>query len=148
KTFTEGLVRYDEAQGRRGPVTKIDIAGDWGVKLAEVKALADVAPWRLGAVLEASDQSARIGLPPGRGPRGLVRKGRAVGSRPLHGMKWAKTSGRAVGKVSQVVSPGDVVYVEPAKTDGQFILHQVPEISGAMVVEDPWTGRVLAIVGG
>src|SRR5262249_55211479 len=46
KTFTEGLVRYDEAQGWRGPVTKIDIAGDWGVKLAEVKALADVAPWR------------------------------------------------------------------------------------------------------
>ncbi|MGB8896887.1 MAG: transglycosylase domain-containing protein, partial [Pseudolabrys sp.] len=43
KTFTEGLVRFDEAQGWRGPVTKINIAGDWGVKLAEVKALADVA---------------------------------------------------------------------------------------------------------
>ena len=148
KTFTEGLVRYDEAQGWRGPVTKIDIAGDWGVKLAEVKALADVAPWRLAVVLEVSDQSARIGLQPGREPGGFVSKGRTVGILPLDGMKWAKTSGRAVGKVSQVVSPGDVVYVEPAKTDGQFILHQVPEISGAMVVEDPWTGRVLAIVGG
>jgi len=148
KTFTEGLVRYDEAQGWRGPVTKIDIAGDWGVKLAEVKALADVAPWRLAVVLEVSDQSARIGLQPGREPGGFVSKGRTVGILPLDGMKWAKTSGRAVGKVSQVVSPGDVVYVEPAKTDGQFILHQVPEISGAMVVEDPWTGRVLAMVGG
>jgi penicillin-binding protein 1A len=148
KTFTEGLVRYDEAQGWRGPVTKIDIAGDWGVKLAEVKALADVAPWRLAVVLEVSDQSARVGLQPGREPGGFVSKGRTVGILPLDGMKWAKTSGRAVGKVSQVVSPGDVVYVEPAKTDGQFILHQVPEISGAMVVEDPWTGRVLAMVGG
>jgi len=148
KTFTEGLVRYDEAQGWRGPVTKIDIAGDWGVKLAEVKALADAAPWRLAVVLEVSDQSARIGLQPGREPGGFVSKGRTVGILPLDGMKWAKTSGRAVGKVSQVVSPGDVVYVEPAKTDGQFILHQVPEISGAMVVEDPWTGRVLAMVGG
>ena len=27
-------------------------------------------------------------------------------------------------------------------------LHQIPEVSGAMVVEDPWTGRVLAMVGG
>ena len=27
-------------------------------------------------------------------------------------------------------------------------MHQVPEVSGAMVVEDPWTGRVLAMVGG
>ena len=51
-------------------------------------------------------------------------------------------------KVGQVVNPGDVIYVEPAKTDGQFRLHQVPEVSGAMVVEDPWTGRVLAMVGG
>ena len=39
KALTDGLVRFDEAQGWRGPVTKIDIAGDWGVKLAEVKAL-------------------------------------------------------------------------------------------------------------
>jgi penicillin-binding protein 1A len=148
KTFTEGLVKYDEAQGWRGPVTKIDIAGDWGVKLAEVKALADVAPWRLAAVLEVSDQSARIGLQPGREPGGFVSKERAVGILPLDGMKWAKTGGKAVAKVSQVVSPGDVVYVEPGKSDGQFVLHQIPEVSGAMVVEDPWTGRVLAMVGG
>jgi len=148
KTFTEGLVRFDETQGWRGPVSKIDIGGDWGVKLAEVKALSDVAPWRLAVVLEVSDQSARIGLQPGREPGGYVSKERAVGILPLDGMKWARTGGRAVAKVSQVVSPGDVVYVEPGKSDGQFILHQVPEVSGAMVVEDPWTGRVLAMVGG
>jgi len=148
KTFIDGLVRYDEAQGWRGSVTKIDIAGDWGVKLAEVKALADIAPWRLAVVLEVSDQSARIGLQPGREPGGFVSKERTVGILPLEGMKWAKTGGRAVGKATQVVNPGDVVYVEPAKSEGQFVLHQIPEISGAMVVEDPWTGRVLAMVGG
>jgi penicillin-binding protein 1A len=148
KTFIDGLVRYDEAQGWRGPVTKIDIAGDWGVKLAEVKALADIAPWRLAVVLEVSDQSARIGLQPGREPGGFVSKERTVGILPLEGMKWAKTGGRAVGKATQVVNPGDVVYVEPAKSEGQFVLHQIPEVSGAMVVEDPWTGRVLAMVGG
>jgi penicillin-binding protein 1A len=148
KTFIDGLVRYDEAQGWRGPVTKIDIAGDWGIKLAEVKALADIAPWRLAVVLEVSDQSARIGLQPGREPGGFVSKERTVGILPLEGMKWAKTGGRAVGKATQVVNPGDVVYVEPAKSEGQFVLHQIPEISGAMVVEDPWTGRVLAMVGG
>ncbi len=148
KTFIDGLVRYDETQGWRGPVTKIDFAGDWGIKLAEVKALSDIAPWRLAVVLEVSDQSARIGLQPGREPGGFVSKERTVGILPLEGMKWAKTGGRAVGKVTQVVNPGDVVYVEPGKSEGQFVLHQVPEISGAMVVEDPWTGRVLAMVGG
>jgi penicillin-binding protein 1A len=148
KVFTDGLVRFDETQGWRGPVTKIDIAGDWGVKLADVKSLSDVSPWRLAVVLEVSDQSARIGFQPGREPGGFVSKERTVGILPLEGMKWAKTGGKPVGKVGQVVSAGDVVYVEPAKTEGQFTLHQIPEVSGAMVVEDPWTGRVLAMVGG
>ncbi|HEX3337780.1 MAG TPA: penicillin-binding protein 1A [Pseudolabrys sp.] len=148
KVFTEGLVRFDETQGWRGPVTKIDIAGDWGVKLADVKSLSDVSPWRLAVVLEVSDQSARIGLQPGREPGGFVSKERTVGILPLEGVKWAKTGGKPVGKVGQVVNAGDVVYVESAKTEGQFALHQIPEVSGAMVVEDPWTGRVLAMVGG
>jgi penicillin-binding protein 1A len=148
KSLTEGLVRFDEARGWRGAVSKIDISGDWGTKLAEVKALSDVAPWRLAAVLEVGDQSARIGLQPGREPGGGVNKERAIGIIPLDGVKWAKTGGKAVTKVSQVVNPGDVIYVEAAKADGQFRLHQVPEVSGAMVVEDPWTGRVLAMVGG
>ena len=108
KTFTDGLVRFDEAQGWRGPVSKIDIAGDWASKLAEVKALSDVSPWRLAVVLEVSDQSARIGLQPGREPGGFVSKQRTIGILPLEGMKWAKTGGKAVAKVSQVVSPGDV----------------------------------------
>ena len=56
-------------------------------------------------------------------------------------------------KVSQVLEPGDVIYVEPldpnAPADAQqFRLRQVPEVSGAMTVMDPWTGRVLAMVGG
>ena len=148
QTLTEGLVRFDETQGWRGPVAKIDISGDWGVKLADVKALADVAPWRLAVVLETSDQSARIGLQPGREPGGYVSKERDVGIVPLDGVKWAKSGGKAVTKVGQVLNSGDVVYVEPAKLTGQYRLHQVPEVSGAMVVEDPWTGRVLAMVGG
>jgi len=148
KTLTEGLVRFDEGQGWRGPVAKIDISGDWGVKLADVKALADVAPWRLAVVLETSDQSARIGLQPGREPGGYISKEREVGILPLDGLKWAKTGGKAVTKVGPVLNPGDVVYVELAKVAGQYRLHQVPEVSGAMVVEDPWTGRVLAMVGG
>jgi penicillin-binding protein 1A len=148
KALVDGLVQFDEAQGWRGPVTKITDSSDWGVKLAEVKALADVAPWRLAVVLESSDQSARIGLQPGRDPGGYISKERAIGIIPLEGVKWARSSGKAVTKVSQVIVAGDVIYVEPAKAEGQFRLHQVPEVSGAMVVEDPWTGRVLAMAGG
>jgi penicillin-binding protein 1A len=146
--LTDGLVRFDEAQGWRGPAAQLDMNGDWGPKLAEVKTLADVAPWRVAVVLETGDQSARIGLQPGREPGGAVSNERAVGILPLEGMKWAKVQNRVPAKVSQVLNPGDVIYVEPSKTPGQFRLHQVPEVSGAIVAMDPWTGRVLAMVGG
>jgi penicillin-binding protein 1A len=148
KVLVEGLVKYDEAHGFRGPVSKIDVGGDWGPKLADVKGLTDVKPWRLAVVLEVSDKSARIGLQPGREPGGFISKQRDVGIIPLDGVKWAKVKGRAPSKVSQVLNPGDVIYVEPTNDTGQFELRQVPEVSGAMVVEDPWTGRVLAMVGG
>ncbi|CAL8981917.1 Penicillin-binding protein 1A [Rhodoplanes serenus] len=154
KAFTDGLVRFDETQGWRGPVTKIDVSGDWGVRLADVRALADVAPWRLAVVLETSDQTVRVGLQPTREPGGAVSRERAVGIVPLDAMKWARATsgpsrGKPVAKASQVLDPGDVVYVEPlAGKDGQFRLRQIPEISGAMVVMDPVTGRVIALVGG
>jgi penicillin-binding protein 1A len=154
KTLTDGLVKFDETQGYRGAVTKIEPTGDWGTKLAEVKALSDIAPWRLAAVLETTDQSARIGLQPGRDPSGSVVKERETGTIALEGVRWAKaasgpTRGRTATKVSQVLEVGDVIYVEPiAGKEGQFRLRQIPEISGAMVAMDPQTGRVLAMVGG
>jgi penicillin-binding protein 1A len=100
-------------------------------------------------VLEVNDHSARIGLQPGRDPGGAVSKERAVGILPLDGVKWAKVKGRVPAKIGQVLEPGDVVYVSPMeKAEGQYRLQQIPEVSGAMVVEDPQTGRVLAMVGG
>src|SRR5438874_1560211 len=159
KTMVAGLVNYDEAQGWRGPLSKLDISGDWGVKLADVKSLSDISPWRMAVVLETSDQSARIGFQPSRELGGAVSKERQTGIVALEGVKWARAaSGPAKGRtptaVSQVLAPGDVIYADPLfgkdgnPVEGQFRLRQLPEISGAMVVMDPWTGRVLAMVGG
>lgn len=159
KTMANGLVAYDEGQGWRGSHHSIDVSGDWGVKLAEMKALSDIAPWRMAVVLDVNAQSARIGFQPGRELGGAILKDRQIGIIPLEGVRWARAaSGPARGKtpttVSQVLKVGDVIYVDPllnkdgSAQDGQFRLRQVPEVSGAMVAMDPWTGRVLAMVGG
>ncbi|MGE3147720.1 MAG: penicillin-binding protein 1A [Pseudorhodoplanes sp.] len=150
KALVDGLVKYDEARGWRGAVTKIDVSGDWGLKLADVKGLNDVAPWGLAVVLETGDQAARIGLQPGREPSGAVSKARDIGIIQVDGMRWSvKGAGKTGPRVSQVLQPGDVVYVEPLnKEAGQYRLRQLPEVSGAIAVMDPWTGRVLALVGG
>ncbi|WP_342722212.1 penicillin-binding protein 1A [Bradyrhizobium sp. B097] len=154
KTMVTGLVNYDEAQGWRGAVHKLDVSGDWGVKLADVKSLSDISPWRMAVVLETGDQSARIGFQPGRELGGAVSKERQTGIITMDGVRWAKTKGKAPTAVSQVLQPGDVIYADPLVTkegtavEGQYRLRQLPEVSGAMVAMDPWTGRVLAMVGG
>jgi penicillin-binding protein 1A len=164
QTLAQGLVNYDERHaGWRGPIQNIDVrTGDWGVKVASVKSLNDIAPWRMAVVLNVSDKVARVGLQPGREPSGALSKARDIGILPLVGMNWVRVKGRSPRKVEDVLKPGDVIYVEPAKdaTDfeaelkkdkiagSQYVLRQVPKVSGAMVVEDPWTGRVLAMVGG
>jgi len=133
KTMVAGLVNYDEQQGWRGAISKIDVSGDWGVKLADIKSLSDISPWRMAVVLETSDQSARVGFQPGRQLGGAVSKERQTGIITLDGVKWARAAvGPARGKtptaVSQVLSPGDVIYADPmiskdgTPVDGQYRL--------------------------
>src|ERR1700694_274393 len=106
----------------------------------------------MAVVLDVTADSARVGLQPGRDPGGNVLKARDTGIVALDGVKWAKPaagSAKPIQNVSQVLSAGDVIYVEPMPNEqGKYRLRQIPEISGAMVVMDPRTGRVLAMVGG
>jgi len=144
RALVDGLVRYDEAHGFRGPMRHIDISQDWGVQLADVPALGDVAPWRLAVILDTSDTTARIGLQPKREKSGEVGRERETGTLSSVGLKWT----RRVSERSSLI-PGDVVYVEPVDgTNGQYRLRQIPEVGGAIVVMDPYTGRVFAMIGG
>jgi len=158
KALADNLVKFDEAKGWRGAPGTIDPSGDWGAKLADQRALTDI-PWRLSVVLEVDSNGAKIGLQPPRERSGQVSKGRELGTIPLDGVKWAKWADgpekdKAIARVSQVLKTGDVVYVDPmlakdgSTIQGQWRLRQVPEVEGAIMAMDPWTGRVLAMVGG
>jgi len=143
KALVDGLVRYDEARGFRGAMRSIDVKADWGPALAEVPALGDVSPWRLAVVLDVNEAQARIGLQPVKERGGEVSRERVTGSLPADGVKWTRKPMR------QALQPGDVIYVEPVDGKaGQFRLRQIPDISGAIVAMDPYTGRVFSMVGG
>lgn len=144
KALVDGLVRFDEARGWRGTKTRIDLAGaDWGQPLADIPALGDISPWRLAVVTEVAGGQARIGLQPKKEAGGRAEQRRETGVITADGIKWTRKS------MPATLSTGDVVYVEPvAAKPGQFRLRQVPAISGALVAMDPFTGRVLAMVGG
>src|SRR4051812_20551541 len=144
KALVDGLVRYDEARGWRGAQSKLELTGrEWGLALAEVPSMADVQPWRMGVVLEVSGGQAKVGLQPKRDSSGQVVKDREFGAVTVDGVKWTRRT------VDKLLNVGDVVYVEPIDgKPGQMRLRQVPEISGAIVAMDPFTGRVHAMVGG
>jgi penicillin-binding protein 1A len=170
-----GLVNFDRRRGWRGPVTKIEVDGvaDWGAKLADVNALNDLDPWRLGVVLQVSKDKAVVGLQPQRYNTGAIEAERKTVELFNEGAKWAFASVAAKVKakgsvtVQDLLSVGDVIYVsppteldppvretKPAKGEAKqpasppWQLMQVPQIGGATVVMDPHTGRILALVGG
>ena len=152
KALRKGLIAYDRRHGWRGPVTRIDLATDWRKTLGDadkMQILVDVPEWRLAAVTGYAGDAVKVGFADG-----------TDGKVPFAEVKWAKKfindqhQGPEPKKASEVVTPGDVVYVEALpKTEtsdnaGLFILRQVPKINGGLIAMDPHTGRVLALVGG
>lgn len=154
KVLVAGLVEFDRKKGWRGPQSNVAIEGDWGKAIAPIEALNDIAPWQLGLVLEVGDETAKIGIQPTKLPSGALSEERVVGTVSVADLEWARWTkgpekGRAIETASQVLQPGDIAYFSPSKeNDGTWHLQQVPEIAGAMVVMDPHTGRVKALVGG
>ena len=145
-----GLIGYDRRHGWRGPVSRVELSGDWQKALTEVPALHDVTEWRLAAVLGfIGNEAVKIGFADG-----------SEGKIPFAEVRWARKfltnerMGGEIRKLSEVVTPGDVVYVEALpKTPenpntGAYTLRQVPKVNGGLLAMDPHTGRVLALVGG
>ncbi|WP_395175466.1 penicillin-binding protein 1A [Roseibium alexandrii] len=150
KTLMDGLIKFDHQRGSwNGPIDRISTGTDWGVELAKIEALSDLQEWSLAVVLESGTSEARVGIQPERLQSGQLEEDRKAGPLFLETMKWARVSGRAPSAVSDVLAPGDVVYVqESAVAPGTYELRQIPKVSGALVAMDPYTGRVLALVGG
>lgn len=133
----KALVEYDRRHGFRGPVRRVD-ADNW---LEELKSWASnaslplTAGQEVAAVIRQSDDAVRIGFRNG-----------LDATIPLEQMKWARTT---VNRTQDVLEVGDVVVVSPVEgSTDEWKLEQIPAVNGAMMVMDPHTGRVLAMVGG
>ncbi len=154
KALRDGFVAYDRRHGWRGPVNQVIPQGDWGKALAKIRTPDDIAPWRLALVLEVDKAHAVIGFKPRRLPSGKLDKAREKGSVPLAQIKWARAAkgrrglGPKITAATDVLSPGDVIYVAPSGKANIWKLMQIPKVSGAIVAMDVHTGRVLALVGG
>jgi penicillin-binding protein 1A len=155
RVLIDGLVAFDRQQGWRGPYNgkRIETAGDWGPALFGIDIPTDLDPWRLGVVLRVERSMATIGLRPKRAVDGKPVREREEVDISLEEIKWAKPPGSKTTprSASDVLAPGDVVWVAPKDADqpnSPWSLMQIPEVGGGMIALDPHTGRVYAVVGG
>jgi penicillin-binding protein 1A len=140
-----GLVRYDRRHGWRGAVSNISTTGDWKDALASAGNQSGIDTWRVAVVLGYGDnKSVEIGLD--NGTHATIPFTELAWAR--HEIKASASVGASPSSPEQVVRVGDVIYVEPIDTAGNYGLRQVPEVNGAIVAMDPHTGRVLALSGG
>ena len=144
RALRKGLVDYEARHGWRGRLTRIDLAKGWRRELEALELPPIPDSWRAAAVLAVRSGGAELGFAAG---------GR--GSIALDDLEWAREArgknvlGPEVNAARDVLTPGDVVLVEPRASDGRsYMLRQIPKVSGALVALDPHNGRVLALVGG
>ncbi|MGQ0558340.1 MAG: penicillin-binding protein 1A [Sphingosinicella sp.] len=129
----DGLVRYERGGGWRDPGLTIDMTRDWRSQLAVAAFGAGYETWRAAAVLEREGSEAAIGFVDG-----------STGTLPasLASMPRRGSGGPAFA----ALDPGDLIAVE--REGDSWALRSIPEISGAIVVEEVATGRIRAIQGG
>lgn len=134
QALRDGLVKYDVVRGWRGPKDKIELGEGWAGRLRGLNLPVGYDDWRAAVILSNDGSAAELGFEDGTTGR-LLRSNapqvlRGVGTPAL-----------------DVLKPGDVVPVK-VLGGGAYALRQIPEVGGGMVVMDPNTGRVLAMVGG
>ena len=133
-----GLLAYDKRYGYRG-VIKNDPSDNW---IIDLKGKALPYNFQFARVISVEDNFAHIIT--SRNEKGIIK---------LSNLKWAREYirggyiGPKIISINDVLNDNDIIYVS-IKDNGDYILEQIPDINGGIVVMDPHSGRVLALSGG
>ena len=129
KALREGLEEYDRRHGWRGPITNLNSL-DWTKKIDEF--IADKSlNWKLAKVIEVNKLTIKIEI-----------QDKKIGFVDFKNASWTRKN-----SFGDFLKLNDIIYVKKIKKN-KWNLKQLPKINGAIVVMDPYTGRVLAMAGG
>ncbi len=124
-----GLIEYDKRKGWRGPISNKNYKLEWHKEFKEFK-LEKSIDWDLSIVKKVDQFLAEIETQ--NGLSGIIE---------YSDISWTKK------QFDEILKPGDIIYTKYIGND-KFSLKQIPKINGAIVVMDPFTGRVIALSGG
>lgn len=143
KAVREQLLAYDQRHGYRGAVENLGVPSltnmdEWQANLAKRPTINELEP---AAVVELTDQTVTV-----------LRQNGDLTILPWSTLSWARKQvnadylGAMPKRASQIVKPGDVVYVYETKEGPQFV--QVPQAEAGFVAMTPQNGAIVAMVGG
>ena len=128
-SLRHGLIEFDKKKGWRGALLNKKYNSKWSKNLKDYK-LEESIGWKLSIIKKLNRFSAEIETIDGI--EGIIE---------FSTIDWTKKN------FQELFNVGDIVYVENIK-ENKFNLRQLPKVNGAIVVIDPYTGRVLALSGG
>ncbi len=129
QSLRQGLIEFDKKKGWRGPLLNKKYNLEWSKNLKDYK-LEESIGWKLSIVKKVNRFSAEIQT-----------LDKEEGIIEFSSIDWTKKN------FKDLLNTGDIIYVEKI-IDNKFNLRQLPKVNGAIVVMDPYTGRVLALSGG
>ncbi len=129
KALREGLEEYDRRHGWRGPLTNLRMS-DWQNNIQEF--IPDESlNWKIAKVIEVNKLTLKIQT-----------QSKEIGFIDFKSTKWTRKK-----SFEDFLKLNDIIYVKKIKKN-KWDLKQLPKINGAITVMDPYTGRVLAMIGG
>lgn len=133
QALRDGLARYDAGKGWGGPITRLTPGQGWAGRLAALNLGAGYPDWRIAVVLGKAGGSARLGFADG-----------STGTMPAGYASMPRRDSNV--SAFAALKAGDIIAVK--REGNSYALRNIPEVSGGMVVQDPHSGRVLAMQGG
>ena len=124
-----GLETYDHRHGWRGAWGKVDSLADWQTIARKQARPSERATWRQAVVTGVAGGGVTVQTIDGE-----------TGALAGPDVAWAR-AGRGIGS-------GDLIFVAANEAGPGFRLKQVPAVNGAMVAMEPYSGRIMAMVGG
>ena len=125
-----GIENYDRRKGWRGSNKNINLSNNNWKSLINDN-LEKKIGWEIARVIKINDTKTIIET-----------KNNKKGELNSLSLDWIKNS-----KNKKNINVGDIIYVKQDK-NSSYDLKQLPSVNGAIVVMDPYTGRVLALSGG
>ena len=123
------MIDFDKKKGWRKPLLNKKYNSNWSKNLEDYK-LEDSIGWKLSIVKKVNQFSVEIET-----------VDKIEGIIEFSSIDWTKKN------FKDFLNVGDIIYAEKIK-DNKYNLRQLPKVNGAILVMDPYTGRVLALSGG